>query len=172
MHHPVTIFLLLLVLIFLLTRRPVYRPKPGSTAANKPLQANLRQAEKVQPQAQLLQEDEKLSSDEGEQLRQALALHGEIKALGTQFEAISARLPAVPEQDEGEVAARKRESTIITEQLRIAGSYSDELMRFVMAPYQSNDGGRHVPSVTDAAWALTAAYLTLSFVRARIVALT
>jgi hypothetical protein len=182
MHHPITILLLALVLFLVLSRGGKSQTRNGCSQAKKPLstdrpnQATVPPANQQNGQPKIQSEaaeDNKFSQDEAEQLRQALSLSTDIKKLESDFMSISGRLPEAAQDapDEARSSARKRECTIITEQLRIAKSYANELMRFAMAPYQATPDAQHTPSFNDASWAFTAAHLTLRFARARVIGL-
>jgi len=174
MHSPLTVILLLFVVLALLTRRrsckPIDRHTETTPAAPADDPKPTKELANPAPPQSPAPVESKLSTDDNEQLRQALALSAEVKQLASQFGAIKARLPEITsEQADALTTARNRECIIVTEQLRIAKSNADLLMRFVMAPYQGSDGASYTPSFEDAAWALTAANLTLGFARSRII---
>jgi hypothetical protein len=187
MHHSLLPLFLLLVIAFLVMRANRKRRQrsscgcadkqlpPTLTAPNTPSPSP--EAPEVKsvlpegPQTPAENSESKLSQDEKVQLKQALALSQDVKSLEAEFAAIRSRLPATAAIGDAKAVATSREVAIAAEQLRIARSYSNELMRFVMAAYQSQAQGQYVPSFSDASWAFTAGHLTLSFARARIVTL-
>jgi len=115
--------------------------------------------------------DDKLASDHTGQLKQALALRSAINALEAEFSALQENLPKGLHENQQDPQSKEiaHECMIAREQLRITQSYCNELMRFVMAPFQdAASRPYYVPTQDQAAWAFTAAKLTLGFAQNRI----
>ena len=122
------------------------------------------------PNEPTVQKDETFAQEHEGQLKQALALRSQINALEAEFSALQEELKdRLQDTLTPQNKALAQECTIAREQLRIAQSYCNELMRFVIAPFQdASSRPYYVPTQDQANWAFTAAKLTLGFAKNRI----
>ena len=106
-----------------------------------------------------------------EQFKQTLTLSASIRELEDRFHNLQVR-----EAQSTRSESVKREFVILAEQLRIARSFENELLRHVFSwrggsSSDSNFASNYRPTHAQATWAYTAANLTISFAGARLQAL-